>query len=87
MKYSNDFIKFYRVNVSVAEKLAKKHSISTEAMSKQIPSLLIFEGGKETARFPPINSQSKNVVKVKYDERHIVHFLDIDRKFFLTSAK
>ena len=85
--YTNESIKFCRVDVAIFDKIAQKYSISTDPMSKQIPTLMMLENGKEMDRFPPLPKPGKAQIVPVYNEKNIVKYLEIDHKFYTTSAK
>ena len=87
MKYTNDSMKFYGVDVSLLEKVAKKYNVDTDPTSRQLPTLLMIENGKETARYPPLPNSKTKTISADYNERKIVKYLEIDSKFYSTSAK
>ena len=43
---------------------AKKYNINTSAISRQLPTLIMFEDGKEDLRFPPYDEAKKQYMKV-----------------------
>ena len=68
-KYTTPMLKFAEVNVALLKDLAKKYDINTSTLSRQLPSLILFENGQEQLRFPPIDEKSGKVTKVlKYDK-------------------
>jgi hypothetical protein len=49
--------------------LAKRYSINTSGVSRQLPTLILFEDGVEKERFPPYDEKTKRYMKVlKYDK-------------------
>ena len=86
IRYTNQSIRFYKVDATALEKLAKKYNISTEPTGKQLPTLLMLENGKETGRFPPVPKPGMTG-PVGYNERRIVRYLELENKFYMTSAK
>lgn len=62
-------MKFGEVNIMVMQDLAKKYTINTSSMSRQLPSLILFENGVEKIRFPPLDPKTGKVGRVlKYDK-------------------
>lgn len=50
-------------------KIAEKHNINTSSISRQLPTLIMFEDGKEVIRFPPLDEDTKRYMKViKYSK-------------------
>jgi hypothetical protein len=87
MRYSNACIEFCKVDLSCLPKLAKAYNINSEATSQQLPSLVLFENGKEIARFPSVTAQGRPTVAVAYHEIHIARCLGLDKRFYMTSAQ
>ena len=49
--------------------LAKRFNINTSAVSRQLPTLILFEDGKEVNRFPPYDEEKKRYMRViKYSK-------------------
>ena len=78
------------MNLAATPDLAKKYNINTSALSRQLPTLIMFENGKEVNRFPPYDDDTKRYMKVnKYSKvyycsnSHINTFLKKDiAKYF-----
>lgn len=69
MKYSTKLMKYGEVNVAVLKDLAKKFNINLSGVSRQLPTLILFEEGEEKLRFPPIDEKTGKVPRVlKYDK-------------------
>ena len=45
-------------------KIAEKFNINTSSISRQLPTLIMFEDGKEVIRFPPLDEDTKRYMKV-----------------------
>ena len=56
---------FYLVNLSTLPEMAKTYNINTSAISRQLPTLILFEDGKEVLRFPPYDDGSKRYMRVE----------------------
>eukprot|EP01016_Furgasonia_blochmanni_P039842 TRINITY_DN5002_c0_g2_i1.p1 TRINITY_DN5002_c0_g2~~TRINITY_DN5002_c0_g2_i1.p1 ORF type:complete len:159 (-),score=30.71 TRINITY_DN5002_c0_g2_i1:446-922(-) len=87
VKYSTKKMRFAEVNIGLKEneELAKKYRINTGVMSKQLPTLALFENGEEYLRFPPIDEQTGRSAKVvKYDKTALVKYFDLDKRFAAT---
>jgi hypothetical protein len=52
--------------------LALKFNINTSGFSRQLPTLILFEDGKEVGRFPPYDDDTKRYFKVQKYEK-VVH--------------
>jgi thiol-disulfide isomerase/thioredoxin len=64
-KYNLDNLKFGKIDVGRFPEVSKKFQIDTSAWSKQLPTVILFQGGKETRRRPMIDSKGK-VVGLKF---------------------
>ena len=60
-KYGLDNLKFAKVDLARSQKIVDKYKINTSAISKQLPTLILFENGKETIMRPIVNDQKKLV--------------------------
>jgi len=57
------------VNLGSLPELAKRYNINTSAVSRQLPTLILFEDGKEVNRFPPYDEEKKRYMRVvKYSK-------------------
>lgn len=83
-KYTTSKLKFARVDVDEARGVAQKVAVDTSGMSLQLPSLIVFDEGREVCRFPPIDKSGKVGKVLKYDLRVIVRYLGIDERYMAT---
>ena len=60
-KYSLNNLKFAKVDLSRSPDTATKYKINTSTLSKQLPTLILFQNGKESMRRPLVNNQGKLV--------------------------
>lgn len=58
-RYSHPRINFSRIDVSRFPEVADTLKITTAATSKQLPSVVLFEHGKELARIPVMDDQGR----------------------------
>lgn len=57
------------VSLSLVPDLARKYNINTSEMSRQLPTVILFEDGVEKQRFPYYDPDSKKFMKVlKFDK-------------------
>ena len=59
--------------------VAEKHHISTSALSRQLPTLIMFQDGKETGRIPAI--LSGQVQKCNFKEDEVVNTFDLNNLY------
>ena len=75
-KYSLDNLKFGKVDLSRSPDTATKYKINTSSLSKQLPTLILFQGGKESMRRPLVNEKGKLIpfvltyVRIHFSTKH-----------------
>jgi len=85
LKYTTTRLRFAEVDVANLKDLATRYTINTSVMSRQLPTLILFEDGEEKLRFPPISQESGKVGKVlKYDKVEIAKYFDLDKRYLGT---
>jgi len=85
LKYSTKQFRFVEVDITNDEELAKEYRINTSGLSRQLPSLILFEDGNESYRFPPIDKQTGLSAKVlKWDMKMIKKYFDLDKRYLQT---
>lgn len=60
-KYSLDNLRFAKVDLARNPDTATKYKINTSTLSQQLPTLILFQNGKETMRRPVVNNNNKLV--------------------------
>ena len=75
------------MNVDICQQLPKKFKIDTKGTSKQLPTLLVFENGELIDRFPPINQSGKVAKVLRYKQKEIVKYLELDKRYYATLNK
>lgn len=58
-KYGLDNLKFGKVDLARSPDTATKYKINTSSLSKQLPTLILFQNGKEVMRRPSVNEKGK----------------------------
>ncbi|KAF5900685.1 thioredoxin-related transmembrane protein 2-B, partial [Clarias magur] len=61
LKYNCAGLKFGKVDVGRYGDVSKKYKVSTSPLSKQLPSLVLFQGGKEVMRRPQVDKKGRAV--------------------------
>ena len=79
LKYTKEDFKFGKFDVGRWPFVAKTYSISTSAMANQLPTLILFKGGKEVARIPHVFKDG-SFVRGRYRKKDIVTGFDLDGK-------
>ena len=80
LKYSTNKLKFGKVDVNEGFYIASKCKIDNDNFSNRLPTLIVFNNGKEGKRFPP---EGPNAV-INYKAKEIVAYLGIDRLYLST---
>lgn len=79
-EYALDNLKFGKIDVGRFPEVAKKYRISDSAMSKQLPTIILFREGKEVSRRPAIDSQGK-VLKFFFSEDNVKAAFDLNNLY------
>jgi hypothetical protein len=67
--------------------MSTKFSINTSGLSRQLPTVIMFEDGEEIVRFPPIDPKTKKVGKVlKYESKTLAKYFDLEQRFLETKT-
>ncbi|XP_070573819.1 thioredoxin-related transmembrane protein 2 homolog [Ptychodera flava] len=77
VKYSNDFLRFGKLNVITATDTAKKYRVDTSSISRQLPTVILFHQGKEKTRVPIWDKKGK-IVKYSFNEANIIYDFDLN---------
>lgn len=77
-KYTLDNLKFGKVDASRYPAIAEKYRVSTSSWSKQLPTLILFQNGKEVIRRPIISGKGNVVIKFLFSEENIVRDFDLN---------
>ena len=68
-----------KVDVGRYSEVAEKHHINTSPLTRQLPSLILFQDGKETGRVPAIISGQ--VQKFVFREEEIINTFDLNNLY------
>ena len=77
-KYTLDNLKFGKVDVTRFPKIAEKYRVNNSSWTKQLPTLILFQNGKEVRRRPVIDSKGSVVGKFVFSEENIVRDFDLN---------
>merc|ERR1712004_26575 len=72
-------LKFGKLDVGRYPEIGEKHHISTSALSRQLPTLIMFQDGKEVGRIPAIISGQ--VQKCNFKEEDLVNTFDLNNLY------
>lgn len=74
LRYNCHGLQFGKVDVGRYAEVAKKYKVSTSPLTKQLPTLIMFQGGKEVMRRPQIDKKGRAVSWTFSDENIIREF-------------
>lgn len=74
-------LKFGKFDVNLYPEVARKFNVSNSSLSKQLPSVVLFEKGVETKRRPFIDSKG-NVFKFIFSYENVVKEFDLNKIYF-----
>lgn len=69
------------VNVTQLPEIAKLFNINLSGISRQLPTVILFENGIETQRFPAINDEGKIGKVIKYDSAKLAEWFDLPTRY------
>jgi len=72
-------LKFGKLDVGRYPEVADKHLISTSALTRQLPTVIMFQEGKEVGRVPAI--VAGKVQKFMFKEEEIVQIFDLNNLY------
>ncbi len=78
-RYTTDKLKFGKFDVGRWPFVGEEHKISSSARANQLPTLILFDKGKEVARIPHVFKDG-SFVKGRYRMKDIVKGFDLDGK-------
>lgn len=77
VKYTTDTFKFGKFDVGRWPYVGEEHKIASSAAANQLPTLILFESGKEIARIPHVFKDG-SFVKGRYRMKDIVKGFNLD---------
>jgi len=77
LKYDHPLLKFGKLDVNKYEKIGQKHRVDVSVSSKNLPTIIVFENGKEISRQPTVNPDGS--IKVhQFKEENLIRDLDLN---------
>nr|XP_022343297.1 thioredoxin-related transmembrane protein 2 homolog [Crassostrea virginica] len=76
-QYHLDNLKFGKIDVSRYPDVGKKYNVDSGSWSKQLPTVIVFENGKETNRKPFISPKG-TVVRYKFSKDGVISDFDLN---------
>ncbi|XP_002738490.1 thioredoxin-related transmembrane protein 2-B-like [Saccoglossus kowalevskii] len=80
VKYSNEYLKFGKFNAGSSPEIAEKFKVNASAMSRQLPTLLLFHNNKPQMRVPVWDNKGR-VEKYSFSENSIVYDFDLNKLY------
>ncbi|XP_068606743.1 thioredoxin-related transmembrane protein 2-B [Brachionichthys hirsutus] len=80
LKYNCAGLKFGKVDVGRYGDVSKTYKVSTSPLSKQLPSLVLFQGGKEVMRRPQVDKKGR-AVSWSFTEENIIREFNLNELY------
>ncbi|XP_034463368.1 thioredoxin-related transmembrane protein 2-B [Hippoglossus hippoglossus] len=80
LKYNCTGLKFGKVDIGRYGEVSKKYKVSASPLSKQLPSLILFQGGKEVMRRPQVDKKGR-AVSWSFTEENIIREFNLNELY------
>uniref|UniRef100_A0A3B5LVR0 Thioredoxin domain-containing protein n=1 Tax=Xiphophorus couchianus TaxID=32473 RepID=A0A3B5LVR0_9TELE len=80
LKYNCSGLKFGKVDIGRYGEVSKRYKVSTSPLSKQLPSLVLFQGGKEVMRRPQVDKKGR-AVSWSFTEENIIREFNLNELY------
>ncbi|XP_067105832.1 thioredoxin-related transmembrane protein 2-B [Osmerus mordax] len=80
LKYNCTGLKFGKVDIGRYGDVSKTYKVSTSPLSKQLPSLVLFQGGKEVMRRPQVDKKGR-AVSWTFTEENIIREFNLNELY------
>lgn len=80
LKYNCAGLRFGKIDIGRYEEVSKKYRVSTSPLTKQLPSVLLFQGGREIMRRPMVDSKGR-AVSWTFNEENIIREFNLNELF------
>lgn len=80
LKYNCAGLKFGKVDIGRYGEVSKKYKVSASPLSKQLPSLVLFQGGKELMRRPQVDKKGR-AVSWSFTEENIIREFNLNELY------
>eukprot|EP00914_Ancora_sagittata_P029927 GHVO01059431.1.p1 GENE.GHVO01059431.1~~GHVO01059431.1.p1 ORF type:complete len:209 (+),score=12.19 GHVO01059431.1:93-629(+) len=77
-KYTLDNLKFGKLDASRYASVADQFKVSTSSWSRQLPTVVLFQNGKETRRKPVIDAKGKVTAKFMFNKENVIKAFDLN---------
>ena len=86
LDYSQEFLRFGKLDVNKYEKIGQKYRIDVSISSKNLPSIIVFENGKEKLRRPSVDPDG-TVKSYQFKEQTLVQDLNLNELYAKAKQK
>uniref|UniRef100_A0A3B5QZK2 Thioredoxin-related transmembrane protein 2a n=1 Tax=Xiphophorus maculatus TaxID=8083 RepID=A0A3B5QZK2_XIPMA len=80
LKYNCAGLRFGKVDIGRYGEVSQRYKVSTSPLAKQLPSLLLFQGGREVMRRPMVDSKGR-AVSWTFNEENIIREFNLNELF------
>uniref|UniRef100_A0A3Q4AIL6 Thioredoxin domain-containing protein n=1 Tax=Mola mola TaxID=94237 RepID=A0A3Q4AIL6_MOLML len=80
LKYNCAGLRFAKVDIGRYGEVSKRYKVSTSPLAKQLPSLVLFQGGREMMRRPMVDSKGR-AVSWTFNEENIIREFNLNELF------
>lgn len=80
LKYNCAGLKFGKVDIGRYGEVSKRYKVSASPLSKQLPSLVLFQGGKELMRRPQVDKKGR-AVSWSFTEENIIREFNLNELY------
>lgn len=80
LKYNCAGLRFGKVDIGRYGEVSQRYMVSTSPLAKQLPSLLLFQGGREVMRRPMVDSKGR-AVSWTFTEENIIREFNLNELF------
>uniref|UniRef100_A0A3Q0S5I1 Thioredoxin related transmembrane protein 2 n=1 Tax=Amphilophus citrinellus TaxID=61819 RepID=A0A3Q0S5I1_AMPCI len=80
LKYNCAGLKFGKVDIGRYGEVSKKYKVSASPLSKQLPSLVLFQGGTEVMRRPQVDKKGR-AVSWSFTEENIIREFNLNELY------
>ncbi|XP_008278482.1 thioredoxin-related transmembrane protein 2-B [Stegastes partitus] len=80
LKYNCAGLKFGKVDIGRYGEISKKYKVSASPLSKQLPSLVLFQAGKEVMRRPQVDKKGR-AVSWSFTEENIIREFNLNELY------
>ncbi|PWA22303.1 hypothetical protein CCH79_00012623 [Gambusia affinis] len=80
LKYNCAGLRFGKVDIGRYGEVSQRYKVSTSPLAKQLPSLLLFQGGREVMRRPMVDNKGR-AVSWTFNEENIIREFNLNELF------